>query len=176
MKKIRWCRAAALLLSAALILPACMSSGRLSERESAAPEETEAENAAEKEETAAGEEWKEEKIDQMAQLLREDLFYYGFDEPVTLKVGYSYDSVLRWAQGEGPTDNVWTRLYEKLGIEADVLFNVDATSWIPGWRQLWPRIVIRTSCAEALRIWCSTRERERSPISRRSLRSTPRKS
>lgn len=127
MRKIRWCRAAALLLSTALILPACMSSGRPSERKSAAPEEMEAESAAETEEAAAGEDWKEERIDQMAQLLRKDLFYYGFEEPVTLKVGYSYDSVLRWAQGEGPTDNVWTRLYEKLGIEADVLFNVDST-------------------------------------------------
>lgn len=126
MRKIKWCHVIALLLSTALILPACVSSEKISERESVSVEESEAEKA-ETGEQAVTEDWKEEKIDQMAQLLREDLFYYGFEDPVTLKVGYSYDSVLRWAKGEGPTDNVWTRLYEKLGIQADVLFNVDAT-------------------------------------------------
>ena len=68
MRKIRWYRTITLFLSAALILQACMPSGRPSERENAASEE--AESATETEEAAAGKDWKEEKIDQMAQILR----------------------------------------------------------------------------------------------------------
>ena len=45
MRKIRWCHAIALLLSTELILPACVPSEKISERESVSVEESGAEKA-----------------------------------------------------------------------------------------------------------------------------------
>jgi len=57
--------------------------------------------------------------------LREDIRLYGYEEPITLKMGFSYASDFNWTGKESFEDNIWRSLYEELGYEAEVLYNVD---------------------------------------------------
>lgn len=45
--------------------------------------------------------------------------------PIKLKVGYGYDSTVSWKEGEGPTNNDWTKLYAESGYQLETLFSVD---------------------------------------------------
>lgn len=51
--------------------------------------------------------------------------YYGYENPIKLKVGYGYDPTVSWKEGEGPENNDWTRLYEENGYQLETLFNVE---------------------------------------------------
>lgn len=123
MGKESWKNRAAViwLLIASSCFWACADTDMFTEQENS--NQVENESATEQETVIT----KAERLNRAADSLKEELFYYGFEEPVTLKVGYGYDSVVKWADGEGPEDNVWTRLYEEMGINGKVLFSVDST-------------------------------------------------
>ncbi len=52
---------------------------------------------------------------------------YGFDEPVTLKVGYSFANDLIWYNGETSSNNVWVDLYKENNMLLDILYEVDSS-------------------------------------------------
>jgi putative aldouronate transport system substrate-binding protein len=52
---------------------------------------------------------------------------YGYDEPITLKVGYARSSDFEWLNGETATDNVWVNLYEENNIFLEILYDVDSS-------------------------------------------------
>ncbi|MCM1376806.1 MAG: extracellular solute-binding protein, partial [Muribaculum sp.] len=57
--------------------------------------------------------------------LKEDIRLYGYEEPITLKMGFSFGTDFDWEGEESFADNTWKRLYEELGYETEVLYNVD---------------------------------------------------
>lgn len=52
---------------------------------------------------------------------------YGYDDPITLKVGWGFASDVTWKKGEGPENNDWTRVYEKEGYKLETLYSVDSS-------------------------------------------------
>lgn len=48
-------------------------------------------------------------------------------EPVTLKVGYYYDSTFKYEGNETVENNSWTELYKENGINLEIMYNVDTT-------------------------------------------------
>lgn len=109
----------AILLAAAMTasLTACGSSGTGGEstQASASSEGTSAESAA-SEGTTEG-----------TQQASGEVNLYGFDEPVTIKVGISYaaSSDFTFYGGETVEDNAWMDLYNANNIYLDILYNVD---------------------------------------------------
>lgn len=109
----------AILLAAAMTasLTACGSSGTGSEstQASASSEGTSAESAA-SEGTTEG-----------TQQASGEVNLYGFDEPVTIKVGISYAAAsdFTFLGGETVEDNAWMDLYNENNIFLDILYNVD---------------------------------------------------
>lgn len=59
--------------------------------------------------------------------LQDDYDRYGFEDPITLRLGLNYDSVFGWMGGESIDDNSWVNLYREMGINQEILFSVDAT-------------------------------------------------
>lgn len=57
--------------------------------------------------------------------LKQDLTHYGYEEPITLKVGKAYSNEFTWREGEDATNNVWSSLLSELGINQEIIFNVD---------------------------------------------------
>lgn len=57
----------------------------------------------------------------------EDVDLYGFEEPVTIKVGISYSAAsdFKFYGGETVTDNAWMDLYKANNIIPDILYEVD---------------------------------------------------
>lgn len=109
----------AILLAAAMTasLTACGSSGTGGEstQASASSEGTSAESAA-SEGTTEG-----------TQQASGEVNLYGFDEPVTIKVGISYAAAsdFTFLGGETVEDNAWMDLYNENNIFLDILYNVD---------------------------------------------------
>lgn len=109
----------AILLAAAMTasLTACGSSGTGGEstQASASSEGTSAESAA-SEGTTEG-----------TQQASGEVNLYGFDEPVTIKVGISYAAAsdFTFLGGETVEDNAWMNLYNENNIFLDILYNVD---------------------------------------------------
>ena len=109
----------AILLAAAMTasLTACGSSGTGGEstQASASSEGTSAESAA-SEGTTEG-----------TQQASGEVNLYGFDEPVTIKVGISYAAAsdFTFYGGETVEDNAWMDLYNANNIYLDILYNVD---------------------------------------------------
>ena len=109
----------AILLAAAMTasLTACGSSGTGGEstQASASSEGTFAESAA-SEGTTEG-----------TQQASGEVNLYGFDEPVTIKVGISYAAAsdFTFYGGETVEDNAWMDLYNANNIYLDILYNVD---------------------------------------------------
>ena len=54
-----------------------------------------------------------------------ELNLYGYDEPVSLKIGLSYASDFKWIGGDTSTDNVWMDLYKENNIVPEILYEVD---------------------------------------------------
>lgn len=52
---------------------------------------------------------------------------YGFEEPVTIKVGYNWGPEFEFLGGETSTDNQWANLYKEHNIFIDVLYEVDSS-------------------------------------------------
>lgn len=52
---------------------------------------------------------------------------YGFREPVTIKVGFSWGSDFKFEEGESTEDNQWMNLYREHNIMPEVLYDVDST-------------------------------------------------
>lgn len=59
--------------------------------------------------------------------LKGDLFHYGYEDPVSVKIGKFISTEAIWREGETVDDNVWERLYKDLGYERDLLFSVDGS-------------------------------------------------
>ncbi len=57
----------------------------------------------------------------------QEVDFYGFEEPVTLKVGFSWSSDFQFIEGEDSTHNEWADLYKENNILLDVLYEVDAS-------------------------------------------------
>ena len=70
---------------------------------------------------------RERDLNDAAAKLQDHYELYGYENPITLKMGFCYDSVFEWENGENIYDNTWTNLYKKMGINQEVLFSVDAT-------------------------------------------------
>ena len=52
---------------------------------------------------------------------------YGFDEPVTIKIGLSYAADFSYVEGESAAENNWARLYREHNIIPEILYEVDST-------------------------------------------------
>ena len=46
---------------------------------------------------------------------------YGYDEPVTIKVGLSFAADFKWVGDDTSTDNVWMDLYRENNIMPEIL-------------------------------------------------------
>lgn len=57
----------------------------------------------------------------------EEKDYYGFSEPFTIKVGYSYAADFEWAEGESAENNNWVNLYRDHNIMQEILYEVDSS-------------------------------------------------
>lgn len=57
----------------------------------------------------------------------EDVNLYGFEEPVTIKIGVSYSAAsdFTFLGGETVQDNAWMRLYKENNIIPEILYEVD---------------------------------------------------
>lgn len=51
---------------------------------------------------------------------------YGYSEPVKLKVGLSYPSDFKYADGDSNENNPWMNLYKKNNIVPEILYDVDS--------------------------------------------------
>lgn len=56
-----------------------------------------------------------------------ELNLYGYDEPISLKVGLAFNSDFSWAPGESVDNNAWYNLYKEQGINLEIMYNVDGT-------------------------------------------------
>jgi len=54
---------------------------------------------------------------------------FGYDEPVTIKVGYAVVNDFEWYGGESFTDNTWVNLYKEHNIIPEILYEVDRSQW-----------------------------------------------
>lgn len=52
---------------------------------------------------------------------------FGYDEPVSVKVGYTWGNDFKWYGGETSTDNTWVNLYRENNIIPEVLYEVDTS-------------------------------------------------
>ena len=52
---------------------------------------------------------------------------YGYSEPVTIKVGYSWGADFEWKGDENSSNNNWVKLYEENNIFPDILYEVDSS-------------------------------------------------
>lgn len=52
---------------------------------------------------------------------------YGYDEPVTIKIGLSYAADFSYKEGESATENNWAHLYRDHNIIPEILYEVDST-------------------------------------------------
>ena len=59
--------------------------------------------------------------------LRNNIDLYGFEDPITLKMGFSFASDFEWIGDESFENNTWRNLYEDLGYNTEVLYNIDTT-------------------------------------------------
>lgn len=50
---------------------------------------------------------------------------YSFEEPVSIKCGFSYGADFTYREGESATDNPWAKLYADNGINLEVLYEVN---------------------------------------------------
>lgn len=70
---------------------------------------------------------REKDLDDVALKLQDKFGLYGYENPITLKMGFGYDTVFEWQNGENIYDNTWTNLYREMGINQEILFSVDVT-------------------------------------------------
>lgn len=66
-------------------------------------------------------------FDAVVEDLKRDMEHYGYEDPITLKMGFAFASDFGWAGEESFEDNAWRNLYEALGYQMDVLYNIDAS-------------------------------------------------
>ena len=66
-------------------------------------------------------------FDAVVEDLKSEIKFYGYEDPITLKMGFSYASDFGWAGNETFEDNIWRNLYKALGFDVEVLYNIDAT-------------------------------------------------
>lgn len=52
---------------------------------------------------------------------------YGFEDPVTLKIGLGIAADFEYPEGESATDNQWVTLYKENNINLDIIYQVDAS-------------------------------------------------
>lgn len=52
---------------------------------------------------------------------------YGYENPITLKVGLAFNSDFGWAGDESAEQNTWTDLYKENGMNLDIMYNVDGS-------------------------------------------------
>lgn len=57
----------------------------------------------------------------------EDKNLYGYDEPVTIKVGLSHGPTFKYVGEENAQNNNWTNLYRENNILLDILYEVDSS-------------------------------------------------
>lgn len=52
---------------------------------------------------------------------------YGFSEPVSIKVGFTYGTSFEFVEGESPEKNNWMDLYREHNIIPEILYDVDSS-------------------------------------------------
>lgn len=52
---------------------------------------------------------------------------YGFAEPISLKVGWAFNSDFKFVGGESVEDNAWVNLYKEKGMNLEIMYNVDGS-------------------------------------------------
>lgn len=57
----------------------------------------------------------------------EELNLYGYNEPITLKVGLAFNSDFEWQGKESVENNTWWNLYKDKGFNIDIMYNVDGS-------------------------------------------------
>lgn len=62
-----------------------------------------------------------------AQNVQEKKDIYGYDEPVSIKIGLSYGADFTYQEGESATENKWMNLYREHNIVPEILYEVDNT-------------------------------------------------
>ena len=56
-----------------------------------------------------------------------ELNLYGYEDPITLKVGLAFNSDFEWQGDESVDNNTWYNLYKENGINLDIMYNVDGS-------------------------------------------------
>lgn len=56
-----------------------------------------------------------------------EIDYYGFEEPVTIKVGWAFAEDFGFSNGDDSTHNPWSELYAENNILTEVLYEVDSS-------------------------------------------------
>ncbi|HIU76038.1 MAG TPA: extracellular solute-binding protein [Candidatus Pelethocola excrementipullorum] len=52
---------------------------------------------------------------------------YGYNDPIKLKVGLTFNSDFDWQAGESEEDNAWWNLYKEMGYDMEVMYSVDGS-------------------------------------------------
>nr|WP_321152525.1 extracellular solute-binding protein [uncultured Acetatifactor sp.] len=58
---------------------------------------------------------------------QEEKDLYGFSEPFTIKVGFSWGSDFKFVEGESSENNQWMNLYREHNIMPEILYDVDSS-------------------------------------------------
>ncbi|ODR28298.1 extracellular solute-binding protein [Eisenbergiella tayi] len=57
----------------------------------------------------------------------EEVNLYGYNEPITLKIGLAFNSDFEWQGEESVENNTWWNLYKDNGFNLDIMYNVDGS-------------------------------------------------
>lgn len=113
-------RAGALLMVAAMVLSlAGCQSGNDVGKETGAPESTKTETSQNGGNESAGSKTTGSE--------NPEKNLYGYDEPVSVKVGYAWGGDFKWYGDETSTDNTWVDLYKENNIIPEILYEVNTS-------------------------------------------------
>ena len=118
-------KATAITIAAALTLS--MAACGSSEGENVSKESTESRQSSSTEDQDTVSSSGNPAFDAVVEDLKSEIKLYGYEDPITLKMGFSYASDFGWAGNESFEDNIWRNLYKALGFDVEVLYNIDAT-------------------------------------------------
>lgn len=118
-----------MLLMAAMTasLIACGSEGEGASQDSTGQNSTAQDSEAGSDAGAGNSDEESQKESQAAEGVSADMNYYGYEEPVTIKIGISYSAAadFTFLGGETVEDNTWMSLYNANNIMPEIMYEVD---------------------------------------------------
>lgn len=66
-------------------------------------------------------------FDTLVNELKNDIYLYGYEEPIDIRLGLTMSPDFEWIGGESLYDNIWNDLYTEMGYNAEILYAVDET-------------------------------------------------